>query len=214
MSDPLTALMHAVQVMNLLKTLIMKTLREREEAASGGYSPVSSRSSNPQMDEDFDSQEDMDTGDELREPNSDVDNDVIDYNQSSEDGDGDERSLSEIEECFLRQLDETKTETCISSARQEGDLEMDLSPPRSCSGLNVESSISFTDSKNENSCLSSTSDGDDSRTSLHEEEGQSIHKEEVLIACKNFIDIQMDDKMRQHELSTSSMVVASTNESV
>ncbi|KAL5701038.1 Rho GTPase-activating protein 2 [Ranunculus cassubicifolius] len=27
MSDPLTALMHAVQVMNLLKTLIIKTLR-------------------------------------------------------------------------------------------------------------------------------------------------------------------------------------------
>eukprot|EP00252_Welwitschia_mirabilis_P005405 TRINITY_DN1588_c0_g1_i3.p1 TRINITY_DN1588_c0_g1~~TRINITY_DN1588_c0_g1_i3.p1 ORF type:complete len:373 (-),score=88.44 TRINITY_DN1588_c0_g1_i3:790-1908(-) len=33
MSDPLTALMHAVQVMNFLKTLILKTLREREEAA-------------------------------------------------------------------------------------------------------------------------------------------------------------------------------------
>ncbi|GMJ01112.1 hypothetical protein HRI_003780400 [Hibiscus trionum] len=31
MSDPLTALMHAVQVMNLLKTLIMKTLQERVE---------------------------------------------------------------------------------------------------------------------------------------------------------------------------------------
>ncbi|KAG8370678.1 hypothetical protein BUALT_Bualt13G0008300 [Buddleja alternifolia] len=31
MSDPLTALMHAVQVMNLLKTLIVKTLRERDE---------------------------------------------------------------------------------------------------------------------------------------------------------------------------------------
>ncbi|XP_009610938.1 rho GTPase-activating protein 5 [Nicotiana tomentosiformis] len=32
MADPLTALIHAVQVMNLLKTLIMKTLREREES--------------------------------------------------------------------------------------------------------------------------------------------------------------------------------------
>lgn len=31
MSDPLTALMYAVQVMNFLKTLIIKTLREREE---------------------------------------------------------------------------------------------------------------------------------------------------------------------------------------
>ncbi|CAI0469849.1 unnamed protein product [Linum tenue] len=34
MADPLTALIHAVQVMNLLKTLIMKTLREREESTS------------------------------------------------------------------------------------------------------------------------------------------------------------------------------------
>ena len=31
MADPLTALIHAVQVMNFLKTLILKTLREREE---------------------------------------------------------------------------------------------------------------------------------------------------------------------------------------
>src|ERR1044072_8109722 len=29
MADPLTALIHAVQVMNLLKTLILKTLRQR-----------------------------------------------------------------------------------------------------------------------------------------------------------------------------------------
>ncbi|KAF5807767.1 putative Rho GTPase activation protein [Helianthus annuus] len=32
MADPLTALMYAVQVMNFLKTLITKTLREREDA--------------------------------------------------------------------------------------------------------------------------------------------------------------------------------------
>ncbi|KAE8689927.1 Rho GTPase-activating protein 4 [Hibiscus syriacus] len=32
MSDPLTALMHAVQVMNLLKTLIIRTLKEREDS--------------------------------------------------------------------------------------------------------------------------------------------------------------------------------------
>ncbi|KAK7396698.1 hypothetical protein VNO78_17856 [Psophocarpus tetragonolobus] len=32
MADPLTALMYAVQVMNFLKTLVMKTLREREES--------------------------------------------------------------------------------------------------------------------------------------------------------------------------------------
>ncbi|KAG7014405.1 Rho GTPase-activating protein 2 [Cucurbita argyrosperma subsp. argyrosperma] len=205
MSDPLTALMHAVQVMNLLKTLIMKTLREREEAVSDGYSPMSSRSSDRQMDEDFNSQEDMDTGDESGGPNSDVENDV------NEDGDEDEGSLSEIEDCFLRKLDDTKSETRRSSARREGDLDIDLSP-RSCSGLNVESSISFTDSKNENSCLSSTSDGEDSTTSLHEEEGQSIHKELVSIACKNFIDIHMDDNMREPASLTS--VVVASNDSV
>ncbi|KAF9676364.1 hypothetical protein SADUNF_Sadunf09G0130900 [Salix dunnii] len=32
MADPLTALMHAVQVMNFLKTLILRTLREREDS--------------------------------------------------------------------------------------------------------------------------------------------------------------------------------------
>ncbi|CAM0903246.1 unnamed protein product [Alopecurus aequalis] len=34
MADPLTALMHAVQVMNFLRTLIIKTLNEREETAA------------------------------------------------------------------------------------------------------------------------------------------------------------------------------------
>lgn len=42
MSDPLTALLHAVQVMNFLKTLILMTLREREPAENAGLiSPVS-----------------------------------------------------------------------------------------------------------------------------------------------------------------------------
>ncbi|KAJ6955620.1 hypothetical protein NC652_006895 [Populus alba x Populus x berolinensis] len=34
MADPLTALIHAVQVMNLLKTLILKKIREREESSA------------------------------------------------------------------------------------------------------------------------------------------------------------------------------------
>ncbi|GMI98478.1 ROP guanosine triphosphatase (GTPase)-activating protein 3 [Hibiscus trionum] len=45
MADPLTALIHAVQVMNFLKMLILKTIREREESASKdrllpSYSPT------------------------------------------------------------------------------------------------------------------------------------------------------------------------------
>lgn len=40
MADPLTALIHAVQIMNLLKTLVIKTLREREES-SPTFDPLS-----------------------------------------------------------------------------------------------------------------------------------------------------------------------------
>ncbi|XP_058092463.1 rho GTPase-activating protein 2-like [Magnolia sinica] len=60
MLDPLTALMHAIQVMNLLKTLILKTLRgvtlrERKETGTGGSSPFSSTSSDMRADKDFNS---------------------------------------------------------------------------------------------------------------------------------------------------------------
>lgn len=88
--------MHAVQVMNLLRSLITKTLRERDETITGGYSPMSSHSSSRESDEDFDSQQDYD--------------DVqTRYNPTSEDDDdGEVESLCEIEKCFLMQLDEKK----------------------------------------------------------------------------------------------------------
>ncbi|KAK4376305.1 hypothetical protein RND71_006982 [Anisodus tanguticus] len=106
MSDPLTALMHAVQVMNLLKTLIMKTLRERGEAEEDGeYSPMSSRSSGRQTDEEFDSQQEMDTRCESAGPAS--DDDEHRYSYSSEERDEVESS-SEIEESILRQLDKNE----------------------------------------------------------------------------------------------------------
>ncbi|KAK7284852.1 hypothetical protein RJT34_19605 [Clitoria ternatea] len=44
MADPLTALMYAVQVMNFLKTLVVKTLREREESITKS-NPVSNLNS-------------------------------------------------------------------------------------------------------------------------------------------------------------------------
>ncbi|XWS46740.1 hypothetical protein CRYUN_Cryun14cG0094000 [Craigia yunnanensis] len=104
MSDPLTALMHAMQVMNL----IMKTLRKREETVIGGYSPMSSHSCDGPIDEEFYSQQEMDTSCELRVPTSDYDDAL--YSNCS--GDEDEvESLGEIEECFLRQLDENKNVT-------------------------------------------------------------------------------------------------------
>lgn len=42
MADPLTALMHAVQVMNLLKTLILRTLKDRKASLLESHSPPSS----------------------------------------------------------------------------------------------------------------------------------------------------------------------------
>ncbi|PRQ58574.1 putative Rho GTPase activation protein [Rosa chinensis] len=50
MADPLTALLHAVQVMNFLKTLILKILREREESAAAEASQSSSKSPNHNYD--------------------------------------------------------------------------------------------------------------------------------------------------------------------
>ncbi|KAL4572087.1 hypothetical protein LXL04_018856 [Taraxacum kok-saghyz] len=113
MSDPLTALMHAVQVMNLLKTLITKTLRERDETATtdSEYSPMSYRSnrqsqSQSQSQSESQSEEEMETSCELRiQPSSEEDND----NDNDNDNDDDEvESLSEMEESFLKQLMENE----------------------------------------------------------------------------------------------------------
>ncbi|KAI3787664.1 hypothetical protein L1987_42290 [Smallanthus sonchifolius] len=119
MSDPLTALMHAVQVMNLLKTLITKTLREREEA-DGGYSPMSYRS---------ESQEEIETSCELTRQ------------ASSEDEDEDEvESLSEIEESFLKQLIENENaKDCFK--KELGNLVKQRSSPTSGFDFQEESSV-------------------------------------------------------------------------
>ncbi|KAK6788431.1 hypothetical protein RDI58_016956 [Solanum bulbocastanum] len=163
MSDPLTALMHAVQVMNLLKTLIMKTLRERGEAEDGDYSPMSSRSSGRQTDEEFDSQQEMDTSCESAGPASDDDDadEQHRYSYSSEERDEVE-SLSEIEESFLRQLDENEHAKNDFRKQLEGILCREDVISTTASTENGDSSVSFFDSKIETSGLS-TSDGEDSR---------------------------------------------------
>ncbi|GAV79068.1 RhoGAP domain-containing protein/PBD domain-containing protein [Cephalotus follicularis] len=206
MSDPLTALMHAVQVMNLLKTLIMKTLSEREETATGGCSPMSSHSSHRQTDEDYDSQQEMDTSCELRGPTSDYD-DNANYSHSGEVEDEAE-SLSEIEECFLRQLDENKNAANGIMEHAAGDIQREHVSPRSCSGFNVESGVSVTDSKNENSG-SSTSDEEDSGASLivaEEKDNENILPKECEIAN----DVEMVDKL----VSPSSPLSVLSRESV
>ncbi|KAL6978448.1 Rho GTPase-activating protein 2 [Sarracenia purpurea var. burkii] len=163
MSDPLTALMHAVQVMNLLKTLIMRTLREREEASTGGYSPMSSRSSDHQTDVEIDSQREMGTSCELRGPMSDSD---YHHGNSGED-EVDVESLTEIEQCFLRQLDEKdnaknsflKEVDHVDEEEEEeelvGELLRDHENPRS-------GSESFRETKNGSSGLSTSDVKEDS----------------------------------------------------
>jgi len=134
MSDPLTALMHAVQVMNLLKTLILKTLREREDDDAGAYSSFSSSSSlsdeldeedgHDQQDEENDSgsenyicsaterPKDIDKAAALR-----VDNEHligVSRRHTSTNchlpyvrfsNDNEDMSLDDVEECFLRRLE-------------------------------------------------------------------------------------------------------------
>lgn len=161
MSDPLTALMHAVQVMNLLKTLIMKTLQEREEAASGGYSPMSSHSSDQRSDYNYDTQqEEMDTSCELRGgPASDYEDDQADNYCCTEEEE--DRPLGEIEECFLRRLDETETAPSGNSFSNQ-QVVRESPSHESCLAVNAESGISFTDSaKDGTSLISTTSDGEE-----------------------------------------------------
>ncbi|CAM8925664.1 unnamed protein product [Rhodiola kirilowii] len=104
MSDPLTALMHAVQVMNLLKTLITKTISEREEVSDGdGYSTSASPSSysGRASDEELDCQHETEMDCDCRRPSN--------YTQCSDmrDHEGKEaKFLAEIEECFLQHLNE------------------------------------------------------------------------------------------------------------
>ncbi|CAI9774319.1 unnamed protein product [Fraxinus pennsylvanica] len=162
MSDPLTALMQAGQVMNLLKTLIIKTLREREEAEAGRYSPTSSRSSNiGRTDEEYESQQEMDTSCESTGPASDDDDEQPRYSTSSEDRD-EVRSPSEIEECFLRQLDENENAKNGFRKQLEGILSREKVSPGGGSTFNDDSHVPLSDSKTASSCVS-MDDGEDSR---------------------------------------------------
>ncbi|KAL6639475.1 hypothetical protein ACP70R_023205 [Stipagrostis hirtigluma subsp. patula] len=133
MSDPLTALMHAVQVMNFLKTLILKTLQEREDDDAGAYSSFSSSSSSLSDELDGEDRHDQqDDGNDSDTENYDgsgspkgidnatilrVDNaqligvsrrhSSIDFHLPciSYDSDNEEDSLNDIQDCFLRKLE-------------------------------------------------------------------------------------------------------------
>ncbi|KFK30909.1 hypothetical protein AALP_AA6G041700 [Arabis alpina] len=152
MTDPLTALMHAVQVMNLLKTLITRTLAEREESATGseGYSP--SHSSNSQTDSDSDNAQDMEVSCESQGTDSECGEEEEEEEQQQEhlsprsihEDENDIESLSSVEKCFLTQLNNNARVSTTSNISE------DWSPK--CSPL-----VTFTDHKN-NTLSTSTSD--------------------------------------------------------
>lgn len=114
MSDPLTALMHAVQVMNFLKTLILRTLREREDAATGDYTPYSSpASSGRHSDADYygSEREMMDRSCELSDMHSQISKSggqadyLVRYNTCFDSEQEADHDITEAEEGFLNMLE-------------------------------------------------------------------------------------------------------------
>ncbi|CAN8308596.1 unnamed protein product [Cochlearia groenlandica] len=161
MTDPLTALMHAVQVMNLLKTLITRTLAEREETATGseGYSP--SHSSNSQTDSESDNAQDMEvscesqgtdceSGEEEEEEEQQHEEELS-FRSTHED-EHDVGSLSSIENCFLSQLN--------NNARISNTSISEVWSPKCSPLVSSSSSSSFTDNKS-NALSSRTCDQDE-----------------------------------------------------
>lgn len=140
MTDPLTALMHAVQVMNLLKTLITRTLAEREGTTSGseGYSP--SHSSNSQTESESDNAQDMEVSCESQGTDSESGREEDEVQQQEEEH---LSHQSSIEKCFLSQLNNNAR---VSNSSMSEDWSPKGSPL-----------VSFTDNKN-NTLGSSTSD--------------------------------------------------------
>jgi len=134
MSDPLTALMHAVQVMNFLKTLILRTLRERDDAATGGaYTPYSSPASSSRHDAAeccYNSEQDMDRSCELSDMHSQISksgrhadylmryNTCFDIEQEIDD------HLSEVEEGSPRSLEhDIEADIPEESAREQREMD-------------------------------------------------------------------------------------------
>jgi hypothetical protein len=158
--------------MNLLKTLILKTLRDREDSLTSEYSSMSSHSSDHQSeDEDYDSQQEMDTSGEMKRAKLDYD-DHVDYNINIEEV----ASVSEIEECFLEQLDDVKTKRFTEEKPAEY-LQQELESP----------------TKTEDSCLSS-SYRDGSTTTLTAEGSNADTTSSPSIESKETNDVEMVDK--------------------
>ncbi|KAG2330760.1 hypothetical protein Bca4012_019628 [Brassica carinata] len=152
MTDPLTALMHAVQVMNLLKTLITRTLAEREGTTSGseeGYS------SNSQTDSESDNAQDMEVSCESQGTDSESGGEEVQQEHLSrrstheDENDMGMGPVSSAEKCFLSQLNNNAR---VSNSSMSEDWSPKGSPL-----------VSFTDDKN-NILGSNTSDNDEAMT--------------------------------------------------
>ncbi|XP_078179227.1 rho GTPase-activating protein 2-like [Carex rostrata] len=114
MSDPLTALMHAVQVMNFLKTLILKTLREREEATLGPYCPSSSSSPSSSHSDKacYDSEnEEMEKTEEFTKANSDEDQDASSHQEELSSDCETERSASNYHTYYTSYMSEDECDS-------------------------------------------------------------------------------------------------------
>lgn len=129
-------------------------------------------------DEDLYSQQDMDTGSERGQVSDDEEENTHFSHDSEDEEDHDEvQSLKQIEECFLRQLDDNKGVT--TSFTNENYVN-----PECCSGQNKmeESVISVTESNEANSGLT-TSDG---------EEGIVIDSGKSLMSLEKRVDAEME----------------------
>ncbi|KAJ6854106.1 rho GTPase-activating protein 2 [Iris pallida] len=147
MSDPLTALMHAVQVMNLLKALILRTLRERAGEGEEYSDFSSSPSSEPQGHDDFDGEQDMDMSGELRIV-------TVDGCDDSREDD----TMKDTEDCFSRRLEwKDHDENPVGGSIISLDLSSSDRTAQwtySGSGCNVGSRLMLTWSKRESSSSS------------------------------------------------------------
>lgn len=146
MSDPLTALMHAVQVTNLLRTLIVRRVRERGDAAAGD-GPASPRSCDGTQHKNLDDHNECDSAGLATD-------DEYEYESDS---------LSDIEYCFSRQLDEHDSAKDGFRRQLERILCRDQSSPINGSALQADSGVSFSESRM-GSSSTSTSDDECSRS--------------------------------------------------
>lgn len=148
MPDPLTALMHAVQVTNLLRTLIDRRVRERAEAAAGD-APIPPRASHGRKHKNLNDQNEWYSADIASD-------DEYEYESDS---------MSDIEYCFSRQLGEHEGAKDGFRKQLERILCRDQSSPIYGSALQADSGVAFSGSGIGSSNTStSTSDEECSRS--------------------------------------------------